>query len=44
MVNCAGNAFRSLGIEQENRVLLAAPDSAEFIAGFFGAAKMSPFR
>lgn len=40
MVNRAGNGFRSLGMEPENRVLLAVPDSAEFIAAFFGAAKI----
>jgi benzoate-CoA ligase family protein len=40
MVNRCGNALRSLGIEQENRVLLAMPDSAELVAAFFGAAKM----
>jgi len=40
MVNRAGNALRSLGIEAEDRVLMAVPDSAEFIAAFFGAAKI----
>jgi benzoate-CoA ligase len=40
MVNRCGSGLRSLGIEQENRVLLAAPDSAEFIAAFYGAAKI----
>ena len=40
MVNRAGNAFRSLGIEAENRVLMAVLDSAEFVAAFFGAAKI----
>jgi benzoate-CoA ligase family protein len=40
MVNRCGNGLRSLGVEQENRVLLAMPDSAEFIAAFFGAAKI----
>ena len=39
-VNRAGNGFRSLGVEPENRVLLAAPDSVEFVAAFFGAAKI----
>ena len=39
MVNRAGNALRSLGIEPENRVLMTVPDSAEFVATFFGAAK-----
>ena len=40
MVNRTGNALRSLGIDAENRVLLAVPDSAEFVAAFFGAAKI----
>jgi len=40
MVNRAGNGFRSLGIDPGNRVLVAAPDSAEFVAAFFGAAKI----
>src|SRR5512132_2600824 len=40
LVNRAGNAFRSLGIEPEKRILLAVPDSAEFVAAFFGAAKI----
>ncbi len=39
MVNRTGNALRSLGIDAENRVLMAVPDSAEFVATFFGAAK-----
>ena len=40
MVNRCGNGLRSLGLEAENRVLMAMPDSAEFVAVFFGAAKM----
>ena len=40
MVNRCGNGLRSLGIERENRVLMAMPDSAEFVAAFFGAAKV----
>jgi benzoate-CoA ligase family protein len=40
LVNRAGNAFRSVGAEPENRILLAVPDCAEFIAAFFGAAKI----
>ncbi|MSO19361.1 MAG: benzoate-CoA ligase family protein [Acidobacteria bacterium] len=39
-MNRAGNALRTLGVEQENRVLLAIPDSVEFVAVFFGAAKI----
>ena len=40
MVNRCGNGLRSLGIEPEHRVLMAVPDSAEFMAVFFGAAKI----
>ncbi|OFW25671.1 MAG: 4-hydroxybenzoate--CoA ligase [Acidobacteria bacterium RIFCSPLOWO2_02_FULL_59_13] len=40
MVNRCGNALRALDIEVENRVLMALPDSAEFVATFFGAAKI----
>ncbi|HLQ60483.1 MAG TPA: benzoate-CoA ligase family protein [Candidatus Acidoferrales bacterium] len=38
--NRAGNALRELGIEQENRVLLALLDTPEFPATFFGALKI----
>ena len=40
LVNRAGNAFRSLGVQPENRILLAVPDCAELVAAFYGAAKM----
>src|ERR1035437_595342 len=40
LVNRAGNGFRSLGAQTENRILLAVPDSAEFVASFYGAAKI----
>src|SRR3989338_7405318 len=40
MVNGCGNGLRSLGLEAENRALMAMPDSAEIVAVFFGAAKM----
>ena len=40
LVNRAGNGFRSLGAQTENRILLAVPDSAEFVAAFYGAAKI----
>jgi len=40
MVNRCGNALRALGVETEQRVLMAVPDSAEFIAVFLGAAKI----
>src|SRR5262244_2965958 len=39
-VNRTGNALKELGIEIENRVLLALPDSPEFAFGFFGAIKI----
>ncbi|MGH9816131.1 MAG: AMP-binding protein, partial [Candidatus Acidiferrales bacterium] len=40
MTNRAGNALRSSRVERGDRVLLALVDSAEFIAAFFGAAKI----
>jgi benzoate-CoA ligase len=36
----AGAALRELGVEMENRVLLAALDGPEFAATFFGAIKL----
>src|SRR5262249_47171111 len=36
-VNRTGNALKDLGIEIEQRVLLALPDSPEFAFSFFGA-------
>jgi benzoate-CoA ligase len=36
----AGNALRDLGIEIENRVLMAVLDTPEFAATFFGAIKL----
>jgi benzoate-CoA ligase family protein len=36
----AGNALRALGVSRGDRVLLVLPDSAEFVAAFFGAAKI----
>ena len=38
--NRAGNALRELGVEMENRVLMAVQDSPEFAATFFGAIKL----
>lgn len=38
--NRAGNAFRELGLEVENRVLMAVLDSPEFATTFFGAIKL----
>src|ERR1700687_5320760 len=40
MVNRAGNALLSSGCRPGDRVLLLLPDSPEFIAAFFGAAKI----
>lgn len=40
MSNRAGNALRELGVEMENRVLIALPDSIEFIAAWFGVLKI----
>jgi benzoate-CoA ligase family protein len=38
--NRLGNALRELGIEQENRVLIALLDTPEFATTFFGAIKI----
>ncbi len=38
--NRVGNALRGLGCAPGQRVLIVLPDSAEFIAAFFGAAKI----
>jgi non-ribosomal peptide synthetase component E (peptide arylation enzyme) len=38
--NRAGNALRELGVEVENRVLMAVLDSPEFAATFFGTIKL----
>src|SRR5712692_7372470 len=40
LTNRAGNALRALGVSSGDRVLIALPDSAEFVATFFGAAKI----
>src|SRR5437660_8867307 len=40
LANRAGNALLSQGVSRGDRVLLALPDSAEFVAAFFGAAKI----
>jgi benzoate-CoA ligase len=39
-VNRAANVLRSWGCEPGDRVLIVLPDSIEFIAAFFGAAKI----
>ncbi|HEX9444541.1 MAG TPA: AMP-binding protein, partial [Candidatus Binatia bacterium] len=38
--NQAGNALKELGVEIEQRVVVALPDSPEFAFGFFGAIKI----
>jgi benzoate-CoA ligase family protein len=38
--NRAGNALRAQGVTRGDRVLILLPDSPEFIAAFFGAAKI----
>lgn len=38
--NRVGNALRELGLETENRVLMAVQDSPEFAATFFGVIKL----
>src|SRR6266481_4299995 len=40
LVNRAGNALRAQGVSRGDRVLIVLPDSPEFIAAFFGAAKI----
>lgn len=40
MANRAGNALLSLGVEQENRVMLCLPDCPELLAVYFGAIKI----
>jgi benzoate-CoA ligase family protein len=35
-----GNALRAQGVSRGDRVLIVLPDSAEFVAAFFGAAKI----
>jgi benzoate-CoA ligase family protein len=40
MANEAGNALLRLGVEMEDRVLIVLPDSIEFVATWFGVAKI----
>src|SRR5260370_22570963 len=40
LANRVGNALRAQGVSRGARVLIVVPDSAEFIAAFFGAAKI----
>src|SRR5690606_10940656 len=39
-VNQCGNALKSIGVENENRLLLLLYDTPEFIVTFFGAIKI----
>src|SRR5215470_15460714 len=40
LANRAGNALHGQGVAPGDRVLIVLPDSAEFIASFFGSAKI----
>lgn len=40
LANRCGNALRAMGCAPGDRVLIVLPDAAEFIAAFFGAAKI----
>src|SRR6266851_3904648 len=40
LANRAGNALRAQGVSRGDRVLIVLPDSAEFVAAFFGSAKI----
>ena len=40
LTNRVGNALLELGVSRGDRVLVVLPDSAEFIAAFFGVAKI----
>lgn len=40
LTNRVGNALLKLAVSRSDRVLIVLPDSAEFIASFFGAAKI----
>src|SRR5712671_2333792 len=40
LANRAGNALRAQGVSRGDRVLIVLPDSEEFVAAFFGAAKI----
>ena len=40
LANRVGNALRSQGVSRGHRVLIVLPDSAEFMAAFFGAVKI----
>ncbi|OLE57229.1 MAG: hypothetical protein AUG13_05010 [Chloroflexi bacterium 13_1_20CM_2_59_7] len=40
LTNRVGNALWELGVSRGDRVLIVLPDSAEFVASFFGSAKI----
>lgn len=40
LTNRVGNALIELGVSRGDRVLIVLPDSAEFVASFFGSAKI----
>jgi benzoate-CoA ligase family protein len=40
LTNRVGNALRAQGVSRGDRVLIVLPDSAEFVAAFFGTAKI----
>src|SRR5258708_19850012 len=40
LANRVGNALRAQGVSRGDRVLIVLPDSVEFVAAFFGAAKI----
>src|SRR4026207_2241810 len=40
MSNRTGNAFRELGVELEDRILIALPDCPQFVWSWFGAARI----
>ena len=40
LANRVGNALSGLGVEMEDRVLIVLPDSIEFVATWFGVAKI----
>ena len=40
LVNRVGNGLRELGVAREQRVLIALPDSPEFVAAFLGAIRI----
>src|SRR5688572_7625621 len=40
LANRFGNALRSLGVRQEDRVLIALPDGAAYVGALFGTLKL----